>query len=322
MGDVRINDRGGVIHIAICLNDNFVMPVTVLIQSIGENKGSEEIAFHAISLKELSDSSIGILNEQASKFGMTVEYHIFGVPEDICTSVSNMRWWSPEVFLKLFIPEILPDLSKVLVMDGDMIVRHSLVDLWNEDVNGYALAGVPDCASVMYDSETFRDMHYDIEYGYLNAGMLLMNLDYHRVHNLQGKYIEWLKINTGKLAFLEQTVINNVIYNQKRILPLKYNLHYTSYMRKYAGNNLFDKSEIAQASHNPTIVHYIWKVKPWHKLCRHPYLNEWDHYLSQTSFKGYRKRYNRKGVSLPREIILFILWRVCCISFIFKCKWI
>ena len=277
------------IHIAICFNKTYIMPVAVLIQSIGANKGCEQIVIHAISTEDLPDSSKRVLNEVAERNGMMLEYHVFTIPEYIISSFTNMRWWSPELFLKLYIPEILPSLSKVLVMDGDMVVCHSLLDIWREDIENYALAGVVDSGFGLV-LEVERDCYYNSgEYGYLNAGLLLMNLDYHREHNIHGRYIEWIEGNLERIGFLEQSVINNVVYDKKKILPLKYNLQFNSYVWKCKNNTYYSSVERSEAYFEPLVIHYIGSYKPWYKFCPHPYVNEWNRYLRQTPFSGYTK---------------------------------
>lgn len=314
------------IHIAICFSKTYIMPVAVLIQSIGANKGCEQIVIHAISTEDLPDSSKMALNEVVKKNGMTLEYHVFELSSDITMSFINMRWWAPESFLKIFTPSILADLSKVIILDGDMIVRHSLLDLWNVDVSNCALAGVME-SDWGFNPCFETEMCYDRKRGYLNAGLLLMNLEYHRSHNLSEMYLEWMRNHLDKIYYLEQAVINNVIYDSKRILPLKYNLHFGSYVRKQKNKRYYSNEERADAYYDPTVIHFTGPVKPWHLFCPNPFQNEWNRYLKQTPFKGRRKelQYEIKISTLRQTIQSLMFWmngRFLSFLRIFKCRWI
>lgn len=314
------------IHIAVCFNNSYVMPVTVLLQSIGANKGCEQIVIHAISTEELPSLSKLILNEVAENNGMMMVYHVFELPAEITTSYFNMQWWSLETFLKIFTPSILPDLSKVLILDGDMIVRHSLLDLWNVDVSACALAGVVDQAWG-FNPRYETGMCDDRKRGYLNAGLLLMNLEFHRSHNLLEMYLEWMKNHLDRLYYLEQTVINNVISDSKRILPLKYNLHFGSYVRQQKNKRYYSNEERADAYYDPTVIHFTGPIKPWHLFCPNPFQNEWNKYLKQTPFKGRRKelQYKIKISTLWKTILSLMFWmngRFLSLLRFFKCRWI
>ena len=318
------------IHIAVCINDSYVIPGSVLIQSIGANKGSEQIMIHVLSLNELAEKTRSVLNAHAEKNRMKLEYHVFKVPDEIVHAcILRKDYWSPEIFAKLLISSILPDLSKVIVMDGDMIVCGNLLDIWLEDIKDYALAGVID-SGFGSDAEVEKDIYYNSDgNSYLNAGLLLINLVYHREHNIQDSYIEWIKGNSEKINFPEQTVINNVVYNKIKILPLKYNLQFKSYVWKRKNNVYYSREERLEAYFNPLVIHYIGPYKPWHRCCPHPFVNEWNRYLKQTVFSKYTKEFPRgmniSQMSLRAKTTMWLLWlngRMLRFLRIFKCRWI
>ena len=98
------------------------------------------------------------------------------VTEEILEKLSSTK--TPQGIIAIckmdsFIKEVLGD--KVLYLDVDMIVRHSLDSLWDTDINDYAIAAVPDMDEQSH-IESNR-LPYPMETGYFNAGMLLINVD-------------------------------------------------------------------------------------------------------------------------------------------------
>ena len=55
-------------RVAVCLDNNYVLPTAVLLNSIGSNKGTERIELYAVSEHQLSDESEGQLLSLLSPF--------------------------------------------------------------------------------------------------------------------------------------------------------------------------------------------------------------------------------------------------------------
>lgn len=64
-----------------------------------------------------------------------------------------------------------------------------------------------------------------IRYGYFNAGVMLLNLDYLREVGFEKKAVDYVTENSNRLTFHEQDVFNGLFYKQVIHLPYRYNLH-------------------------------------------------------------------------------------------------
>ncbi len=134
--------------IVICTDNNYVMPYGVLLCSVCENNKQEKINFHAIVDQSFSDNSCQALSEIVAKYGKSIKY--YKIKSELLASFPVGCPGQPQnlnisVYYRLFLTEFLPKgLSKVLYLDGDIIVRGSLKDLWNIDIDDYAVGTVPD----------------------------------------------------------------------------------------------------------------------------------------------------------------------------------
>lgn len=204
-------------------------------------------------------------------------------------------------YYRLFIAQLLPvSVSKVLYLDCDLVVRGSLRELWETDMTGKALAAVfyPECPTMSnnckrlgFDSSTRGTTEGTS--GYFNAGVLLMNLDYWRSHNLPQRYFDFIAEGKCPLRQRDQDVLNAVTGAETASLPWKFNV---------MGNELETIKEIVIGDQleyvkslekvEPVIVHFSFRLKPWEFGCRNPYKKVYRKTLKCTPWKGASLHYS------------------------------
>ena len=183
-------------------------------------------------------------------------------------------------FYRLFFVKLLPaTLKKVIYLDVDIIVRQSLLPLWNINLGDHPIAAAPDWA---VDDFSER-LDYPKEMGYFNSGVLLINLDYWRTHNVLNDCIEYMKLHADSIIFANQDILNYIFRESKMILPVKYNLQTGLIWNRT--KELYDaeeyKKKIQEALQDCAIVHFS-AGKPWWTSCRHPFLSSFIKYYRQT----------------------------------------
>lgn len=114
-----------------------------------------------------------------------------------------------------------------------------------------------------------------------------MNLDYWRKHEITEKCMEFLFQNYPILESNDQDVLNFVLKDCKRNLPLTYNyqLHFLS---KHFRSEIFSESFIKEIDKitDPLIIHYASPVKPWHvDYYGMPYGRQWHSYKRKSLWK-------------------------------------
>ena len=146
-------------------------------------------------------------------------------------------------FTRLWLADVLEE-DKVLWLDVDTIVTHSLSDLWNIDLANYYIAGVLDGSYNNYPEINFK---------YINAGILLFNLKAWRENHLSEKATELL--NTQTWRYGDQDIINYLCKDKILYINSRYNYG------RYVYTNDVQKPVC--------IYHYPGKPKPWDRHCRH-----------------------------------------------------
>lgn len=275
--------------IFICTDCNYVMPSSVMMKSLSINNIDNEITFHV-----LVDKNVNPIHEDEMEavIQYNPKHHVrFYEMNSVLNSFPQVgkvkKYLSRAAYFRLFVTDVIPDsVHKILYLDGDIIVRKSLTQLFNIDISNYAAGVIPDMAESKQD---YKRLGYDKEYGYFNSGVLLINVDYWREHRLKDAYLDIIENHPEKILLHDQDVLNIVLYKQKYILPLTYNMQngffwkpeYTELGDKF----LVYKKDLINAISDPVIVHYTDQKKPWHYEDCNPYGYEFMKYKKQTAWR-------------------------------------
>lgn len=273
----------------VCSTDNnYVMPTGVMICSLCENNRSENIRFHILS-SDITDDNRAAIERITGSYGKSVEFH--KIDDDALSDFPIRREGqsshisSLATYYRLFLGDILTDdITKVIYLDGDMIVRGSLAPLWDVSMDGYAIAGVPDTNNNTV--EHYNRLRYPQSMGYFNAGVLVINLKYWREHNVKDEFFKIVREHPERLGCHDQDILNYVFRTCKKRLNVKFNFQNNFLFEHQYTNLSYDIiDEIDAALHNPVIIHYITGPKPWQRNCIHPYRTEFFKYRSKTQWK-------------------------------------
>lgn len=300
--------------IVICTDNNYVMPSGVLFCSICENNRQEDITFHVIADQSFSDENRQALSNIVKKYEKKI--YFYQIDPSIFTSFPVGRKDQPihitlAAYYRLYLTELLPkDLNKVLYLDGDIIVRGNLKDLWETDIENYAVGVIPDQSEGLI--HFYNRLKYPQRLGYFNSGVLLINLDYWRKYNLIRQFYDFLQKYPERIQLHDQDILNYVLKDQKKNLPLKYNVQ-NKFLYKEISISWEYEEQLEEAIKNPCIIHYLLSNKPWNKRCDHPFKNEFFKYQKLTQWKDIPLQPN-KNKPTKKEIIKNILQKIGILS--------
>lgn len=284
-------------NILLTTDNNFVQHCAVAMVSILKNNTNVSLYLLTEGLTENNEKILtSLVSENNGKIV------IIKAPTEIVQQFPMPSFMSSHIsiatYYRLFVTMLLPEfIDKIIYLDCDIVVRGSLEDLWNTDIDNYALAAVYQNNEWALDNNSYERLGFSSDYGYFNAGMLLMNLSYWRKNNVQQRLFSFIKNNYAAIHSHDQDVLNAVLH--KEVLPVscKWNvlaLFFSDNLNElHFPLNLSYKDDFLQGiKNNPTVVHYVFKPKPWETGCYHPYKKEYYHYLSFTAWKGWNPKFN------------------------------
>lgn len=294
------------IDIVACTDRWFVMPTGVMMVSVCENNPETDIVFHIIVDENVRAEDQQDLKDVVDRYvGKSV---VFYKANEAMQKESFPKGWisrkdiTRTAYYRLYLAELLPqDIDKVLYLDGDIIVRHSLLPLWNTDFEGNAVAAATDCSSGKI--EFYNRLHYPFDLGYFNSGVLLVNLRYWREHQVLKDFVSYMENHAESIQFWDQDVLNVVFRDKKVLLPLKYNLQHQFLWRRRTTYDYWKlEAELSEALADPCIVHFTYAFKPWRKYQAepHPFNSTWYKYQDLTKWRGVKYEHRTKKQRIRR----------------------
>lgn len=261
-----------------------------LVSLFENNKDVEEMNIHIIDneISEINKEKILSLGNKYNRIITFVKVNL----EDIIGKIDVQRW-NISTFGRLFEATIFPNLDKVIHIDCDTIIKGSIKELWELDMNDFVFAGAPDCVSDMYKT----NIGLKIDDNYMNAGCIVLNLRKIREKKLEEKFVEYINKNSESLMFVDQEVINACVdNNEKKLFHLRYNaysiIHFFNYkqlkkIRRF--NNYVNEEEFYLAKSEPIIVHFttcfMEKNRPWIKNDKNPFKEDFYFFKSISPWK-------------------------------------
>jgi len=252
-------------NIFFAVNDDYVKYLLVALLSILKSNVEEKIHFYIISkdITEESKNKIGLLRKIYSNF--EIKY-------------------------------LVPDISKCLYLDADIVVNGKLKDFYETNIENFYCAGVEDLFinGICYKKEIgFTDDDL-----YVNAGVLLLNLENIRKDNMISKlFYNNLQLK-DKITYQDQDVINITFKNKILEANSIYN---------FTGTNVRREKNKRKSA---VIIHYTGERKPWMNNCRNKMKFLWRYYndLVDTLIYG-RKATN---TNLLFQKLYSYLWTTYC----------
>lgn len=177
--------------------------------------------------------------------------------------IKTHKYLTLPAYYRLKLPSLLPEIDKIIYLDCDTIVCSDLSDLFNIDINNFALAGVLDINKKMLKKNP----------KYFNSGVLLINLKYWRENNIEEQLLQYTKDNIDNITLGDQEILNRFLAGKTKIIEDIWNIQ---------SSNFTNRSSYAN---NPKIIHFVAKNKPWSGNSYSFHKNEYFKYLQLTPWK-------------------------------------
>lgn len=185
------------------------------------------------------------------------------------------------VYFRLFI-ETLTDANKVLYLDSDLIVLGDITHLFEIDLTDHYVMAVKNPGFKRHASLNMKETS-----DYFNSGVLMINLEMWRKHNVSNRVIEFVNENPKVILYMDQCGLNSIIDGAWKKMPPKYNLQ-SLFLGEEHDRFLpaFEEKEMKDSLINPVIVHFTGVFKPWNFGNKHPYRKVYWMFRNQTPFRS------------------------------------
>lgn len=272
------------VHLAVITDDGYVVPTVTMLTSVRSHKnpnrpycvhvfGDNISEFAKRKFMELEEANYNIqLYDCSSSHFSYVE-----IPDSVSWTVSAM--------LKCELAELLPQLDRVLFLDGDILVLKDLGELYDVDLGENVVAAVRE-----YVGEKKYSLHRIVgSRHYFNTGVMLLNLKLMREEALGEKIIRSRQLAPSTWIHAEQDPFNAVCDGRVHWLHPRYNF-LSSLLCCAIKCNLSEYNEFYNTSYSSylemeedAVIQHFAATKPWkNKTLAHASL--WQKYHDVSPF--------------------------------------
>ena len=237
------------IPIFFSTDDNYIPYLDIAISSLIEN-ASREYEYRIIILNTgLEKSNIQKIAQNETR-GFKIDF--VNISEDvdrIRSRLKNVYHFSVVTYYRLFIASLFPQYDKVIYLDCDIVVLGDISKLYEVELGENIIGAAPE--QYVRNTREFRlyagrAIGVDPD-GYVNAGVLLMNLAAFRANDIEGKFIELITAYGFDLLDPDQAYLNYLCRGRIHELP-----------------NCWNKEPmLLPCDGEKQIVHYALYKKPW-----------------------------------------------------------
>ncbi|KAG6660224.1 hypothetical protein CIPAW_03G090900 [Carya illinoinensis] len=262
-------------HHFILSTDNILAASVVVASTVQSSQKPEKIVFHVITDKKtyaganLSDTT----------------------PR---TFASKLQARSPKYIsllnhLRIYIPELFPNLDKVVFLDDDVVIQHDLSPLWEIDLEGKVNGAVETCKG---EDEWVMSKHFRNYFNFSHPlisknldpdecawayGMNIFDLSAWRKTNIREKYHSWLRENLKSNLTMWKlgTLPPALIAFKGHVHPIDPSWH----MLGLGYQNNTNIESVKKAA----VIHYNGQSKPWLQIGFEHLRPFWTKYVNYTN---------------------------------------
>ena len=297
------------INIVCATDDKYVPYCGVMLTSLFENNKEREVNVYIMIDKPFSMNGTEQLSRLEKQYGQHIHYCMVDSSffDKYPIRGEDKKHLSIVTYYRLFAEELLPkEVKQVLYLDCDTIVDEAIGELFDMDWTDIAIGAVSDMC-VEWDAY-YERLGYDKSLGYFNAGVVLMNLEYWRKHHMAKQCFEYLVNNYEKLDNNDQDVLNVVMKDLKRNLPVTYNYQIQLRMPYFFNTFSQQMQEDVRCTTSPKIIHYASELKPWMAYYySYPFSKTWKKYKKISPWRCMPEQLPKKR-KLVAWVKRYLIW--------------
>ncbi len=266
-------------------DEKFSMPLAVTLTSCLRNVSNiDRIALHLLDggLSESSRRRLEHLARRHCPRGVELEVHWPHVPDkwlpDLTHYVFRNTNFNQTVFYRYAIPKLVPEsCSRAVYLDSDLVVQCNIAELQDAVADDVSVVAVRDYSIPTYE-QRFNGkrvgdwLPYTPQQRYFNSGVLAINVDYWRAHDVHENACRTLSDHPDTCRWPGQDPLNFTLRGTWREMDLGWNLQTggPDRIRRLGGSETeFLGEPYEQIRKRAKIIHFTGN-KPWEQGFTNP----------------------------------------------------
>lgn len=324
-------------HHVVLLTDNILAASVVISSAIKSSRDSEKLVFHVITDRKTYTAMHAwfAVNNTNSAVVEVKGLHQYDWSHDINVGVKkmveihrlirsheierlkekdfknqqdyekNLAVLSPSFVsllnhLRVYLPELFPNLHRIVFLDDDVIVQHDLSPLWELDLKGKVVGAVVDSCSehgyrpgrkyenIFNFTNMIISSKFDKDQCEWLYGVNLFDLQAWRKTNITGAYHQWLKLNleSSFTIWRPGELPAALLAFEGHVHPINSSWHVAGLGHR---SPELDRSTLESAA----VIHFSGPAKPWLEISApevrslwYKHVNSSNQFISQCGIMG------------------------------------
>lgn len=247
-----------IIPIFFACDDNYAPFLMVTIKSIIENSNNHDIYKIYVLNTGIATDHIELIKKY-EKENLTINFvDVTPKIQEISKELDDVRdYYTKAIFYRLFIASLFPKYDKAIYLDCDIVVLNDIANFFKIELDNNILGVVVD--DVVANNDDFKVYTKEtvgVEANkYFNSGVLLMNLEQYRKHNIENIFVEITKQYNFPSVAPDQDFLNFMCYGKVKYLSKSWNrmpiedgydgelnlIHYNMFMKPWRYNIMYEE---------------------------------------------------------------------------------
>ncbi|MCE0521825.1 MAG: glycosyltransferase family 8 protein [Methylacidiphilales bacterium] len=260
-------------HVALCCNESLLPGLHATLASLTRNLGRrEKVELHLFISGIDEASQLELRRTVAESGGVGVlQFHEMDLSDfqDLRTLHGDRT-----IYMRLKLPDLLPDASLILYLDSDLIVNTDVCEMFALPLGDAPFGAVmAEPVSWSLDRDVFRKLGLNDDDRCLNSGVILFNAAVWRKTGVTQQALEFARTHPTLLKSHDQTILNALFSRTYCDLPKHYNAMLSPESRPVVASD--------------AIYHFMGSPKPWDPLGNilHRNWRLWKDVIGKTRFR-------------------------------------
>jgi lipopolysaccharide biosynthesis glycosyltransferase len=285
--------------IAYAINDIYTKPLMAQLIPLFEQADAQTIYDIYILNHGLSNDNRSSLRSLVASLKSEATLTFLDISNEDNAKIPLIGVWGREASYRGLLAQLLPDVERILYLDADTMVLGDLTHLMELDLTDKPYAASADIApqynnilGIACADNNLEAEELLMTFGYINSGVMLINLAYWREHNWGTEFVRLLSLmkDAWPPLFPDQDVLNYLAIrdgvNRIYYLPTTYNTLYAHHVASMEHNrvetgkvtqigDLWWHAQVAKRNQwlgdadsklvfNKVMIIHFCSLKPWH----------------------------------------------------------
>lgn len=269
-------------HVVMCTDSAYSPWVATSLRSLVDRHRDDAVTVHVLCDESLGPedrerlASIGGGSRTEVLFRTVDQRPIADLP--LTGPSGRIVWW------RLLLADVFPELARVLFIDADTLVLDRLDEMWQTPFDNPLAAVANVVEPALHDY--VRSLGIADPSTYLNAGVLIFDLDRMRRENATRRLVDVAKDLRGRSRWADQDALNVVFNTNWHELHPRYNAMNSLWTWAGWARDVYGEERWSEARRSPAVLHFEGPsvCKPWHALATHDFLGEYRKTLARTPY--------------------------------------